>query len=163
MHIGKCIVTNVAGENHQEIAEKHDSDKSRKILQSWLTVLSCVFCFWGCVISVIWKSGLRPRLRTSLSSWTAEDIYLHLMRTALFPSPQREIQNTWFIGWCCIWFLYRNVIFLVSDWKIAYSGIIFDLFKALKLWEWNNYAILLNVFKWDKPTCTKKNHRAHQI
>lgn len=37
-------------------AEKHVSDKSRTILQSWLTVLSCVFCFWACVISVPYES-----------------------------------------------------------------------------------------------------------
>lgn len=71
-------------------AEKHVSDKSRTILQSWLTVLSCVLCFWGCVI---WKSGLGLRLRTSLSVWTAEDIISIWWEHHCASPQQREKQN----------------------------------------------------------------------
>jgi len=61
--------------------EKHGSDKSRKILRSWLTVLSCVFCFSGCAISTPYES--QATVENIPFSLESRGHYLHLMIKAL--------------------------------------------------------------------------------
>lgn len=99
--------------------EKHVSDKSRKILRSWLVADGAFMCVLRlCNKCAIWKSGLGLRLRTFLSAWTAEDIISIWWEQYCASPQQREKQKCIYFSGFIVWLI------CVSAWLFNVTSLV---------------------------------------